>query len=275
MKNYKFFALTLTLLFPLFVVAQITTEPQLPVATKKVVITFDSSKNTRLGYFTGDLYAHTGVGIEGKGNWQNVVGGPNSWGNNDVQPKLTHKGNGIYELEIAPDINSFYSVAGGEKVTNMSFVFRSANNSQQTNDLFVTVYEEGLVIEISEPALNAILPKNQPVNISAQASLDADLRLYLNEAILTQNSGKIISATHSFSESGNYWIIAEATADGETKRDSVQVFVRDEVVEEEMPAAYRKGINYPTDTSASLVLYAPLKEFVFVLGDFNNWEPQN
>jgi hypothetical protein len=275
MKNYKFFALTLTLLIPLLVVAQITTEPQLPVASKKIVITFDSSKETRLGYFTDDLYAHTGVGIEGKGNWQNVVGGPNSWGNNEVQPKLTHKGNGTYELEISPDINTFYSVGTGEKVVNMSFVFRSADKSQQTNDLFVTVYEEGLVIEISEPATNAILPKNQSVNISAQASLDANLRLYLNENILTQNSGKIISATHSFSESGNYWIIAEATADGETKRDSVQVFVRDEVVEEEMPAAYRKGINYPADTSAALVLYAPFKSFVFVLGDFNNWQPES
>ena len=34
-------------------------------------------------------------------------------------------------------------------------------------------------------------------------------------------------------------------------------------------------INYPTDTSAALVLWAPLKEFVFVLGDFNNWQPDN
>ncbi len=48
-----------------FVAAQITTTPALPVATQKVTITFDSSKESRLGYFTGDLYAHTGVIIEG------------------------------------------------------------------------------------------------------------------------------------------------------------------------------------------------------------------
>jgi len=275
MNTLKVLFFVLVLAFPLFLKAQITTEPVLPVATQKVTITFDSSKESRLGYFTGDLYAHTGVGIEGKGNWQNIVGGSDSWGNNDLQPKLTHKGNGIYELEITPDINTFYSVASGEKVVNMSFVFRSANSSQQTNDLFVNVYEEGLVVEISEPARGSILPKNQPVNISAQSSMDADLILYLNETILSQNSGKTIFATHSFSESGNYWLIAEATTDDETKRDSAQVFVREDVIEEALPEAWRKGINYPSDNSAALVLYAPFKEFVFVLGDFNNWEPQN
>jgi hypothetical protein len=254
---------------------QITTDPALPVATQKVIITFDSSKEIRLGYFTGDLYAHTGVGLDGKGNWQNVVGGGDSWGKNDLQPKLINKGNGVYELEITPDINTFYSVAGGEKVLNMSFVFRSANSSQQTNDLFVNVYEEGLVVEITEPAPNYIFPINQPVSISAQTSEDASLKLLLDETLLAENTGKIISTSHTFSESGLYWLIAEATTGEETKRDSVQVFVRENVIEETLPKAYRKGINYPSDNSAALVLYAPLKEFVFVLGDFNEWEPQN
>lgn len=265
----------LALVLPLFIQAQVTTNPVLPVAAQKVTITFDSSKESRLGYFTGDLYAHTGVGIEGKGDWQNIVGGGDSWGKNELQPKLTHKGNGIYELEITPDINSFYSVASGEKVVNMSFVFRSSNSAQQTNDLFVNVYEEGLVVEITEPARGSILAKNQPVSISAQSSMEANLRLYLNETILSQNSGKTISATHSFSENGLYWLIAEASANDETKRDSVQIYVREDVTEETLPEAYRKGINYPSETSAALVLYAPFKEFVFVLGDFNNWQPQN
>ncbi|WP_372947996.1 alpha-amylase family glycosyl hydrolase [Mariniphaga sp.] len=275
MNTLKISILTLILVIPLFMKAQITTDPALPVATQKVTITFDSSKESRLGYFTGDLYAHTGVGIEGKGNWQNIVGGGDSWGKNDVQPKLTHKGNGIYELEITPDINTFYSMDSGEKVLNMSFVFRSANNSQQTNDIFIDVYEEGLVVQITEPATNSIFPKNQTVNISAQSSADVNLRIYLNETILTQNTGTTISTTHTFSESGNYWLIAEASVDDVTEKDSVQIFVREDTTEETLPENYRKGINYTSDTSAALVLYAPFKEFVFALGDFNNWEPQN
>lgn len=116
--------------------AQINTEPALSVASHKVTVTFDSSKESQLGYYTGDLYAHTGVNIEGKGNWQNIIG---SWGDNAKQPKLIHKGNGIYELDITPDINTFYSVNSGEKVVQMAFVFRSADGKKQTDDLFVNI----------------------------------------------------------------------------------------------------------------------------------------
>ncbi|SHF44592.1 Por secretion system C-terminal sorting domain-containing protein [Mariniphaga anaerophila] len=275
MKYFWFSVLIVALLIPFFAGGQITTDPKIPVAGEKVTITFDSSKETRLGYFTGDLYAHTGVGIEGKGDWQNVVGGANSWGKNDVQPKLTNKGDGIYELEIAPDINTFYSVGDAEKVINMSFVFRSADATEQTSNLSVTVYQEGLVVEITEPVSNSIFMKNQSVSISAHASAEADLKLYLNETVLAQTTGQTITTTHSFSESGNYLLIAEAGANDEIQRDSVSVFVREEAVEATLPENCRKGINYPTDTSATLVLFAPYKEFVFVTGDFNNWELQN
>jgi 1,4-alpha-glucan branching enzyme len=275
MYQFKYFMLALVLATPLFVLAQITTVPELPVATQSVTITFNSAEEPRLGYYTGDLYAHTGVFIEDSTGWQHVIG---DWGVNAEQPKLTHLGGGIYELEIAPDIHSFYSVLETEKVIQLAFVFRKANPSQhgdQTNDLFVNVFQEGLVVQITEPASHSIFPKNQPVNISAQSSTEAELMLYLKETILSQNSGKTISTTHSFSESGNYLLIAEASANNETQRDSIQIFVREATTEETLPEAYRKGINYSSDTSAALVLFAPLKEFVFVLGDFNDWQPQN
>ncbi len=125
--------------------AQITTNPAMPIANQPVTITFNSAEDSRLGFFTADLYAHTGVGIEGKGDWENVIG---AWNNNNTQPKLTYKGDGIYELEITPDINSFYSVSTSENIYNMSFVFRSANSTQQTNDLFIDVFQPGLSVAI-------------------------------------------------------------------------------------------------------------------------------
>ncbi|NQU55126.1 MAG: T9SS type A sorting domain-containing protein [Bacteroidetes bacterium] len=251
--------------------AQITTDPALPIASNKITVTFDSSKESKLGYFTGELYAHTGVIIEGNTEWQHVIG---SWGNN-AQPKLTNKGNGIYELEITPDINTFYSVPGNEKVVQLAFVFRSADASKQTNDLFVNVFEDGLVVQITEPNDNAIFVKDQAVNLSARASVSSALKLLLDETTLMQNTGTEISTNYTFTESGEFWLIAEATANNEAVSDSLLIFVREEFISETKPSAYIKGINYPTDTSAALVLWAPLKEFVFVLGDFNDWKPSN
>jgi hypothetical protein len=260
------------LLIPASLAGQITTDPQLPVATQKVTITFDSSEESRLGLYTGELYAHTGVIVEGSNDWKYVIG---AWGNNTQQPKLTHTGNGIYTLEITPDINSFYKVPQGEKVLRMAFVFRTANGQSQTNDLFVEVYEEGLVVQLAAPEAGSIFKINQLVTVSAQASEEAELKLYIDNDLLAETTGTTITAELTFTEAGRFMLVAEATAGNETAADSIFIMVREETTEEAIPEFWRKGINYPSDTSAALVLFAPFKEFVFVLGDFNNWQPEN
>ena len=45
---------------------------------------------------------------------------------------------------------------------------------------------------------------------------------------------------------------------------------------ETMPAGLENGINYSVDnTKAVLVLEAPGKDFVYVAGSFNNWQPNS
>ncbi|WP_167610980.1 alpha-amylase family glycosyl hydrolase [Maribellus sediminis] len=251
--------------------AQITTSPEIPVASGPVTLTFNSAES-QLGYYTGDLYAHTGVTIEGEGRWQYVI---ESWGNNSTQPKLTNKGGGIYELLISPNVYSFYSVDAGDKITELCFVIRSADASKQTKDLFVTIYDEGLVVDITSPSGSSILEKNQELTFSARSSVEAALKLSLNETVLAETTGNEITINYTFSEGGNYWLIAEASADGKTVFDSMEIFVRNEVTSEPKPSVYKKGINYLDDNTVALVLFAPLKEHVFVIGDFNNWEVQN
>jgi glycosidase len=271
---FRYFSLLFVCLISINLSAQITTDPQLPVASKAVTITFNSAEESNLGYFTGDLYAHTGL-ITGQStsseDWKYVI---ESWGNNTTQPKLTNKGNGIYELLISPDISSFYAVPDSEKIVSIAFVFRSSDGNQQTNNLYVSVYEEGLVVDITEPETNSIFGISDTLTVSASASLEATLKLFVNDSLLNETTGTTISAQYSFNESGTYWLIAEATADSSV-RDSVSISVRPAIVEETKPEFYKKGINYTGDNSAALVLWAPLKEFVYVVGDFNNWQISN
>ncbi|HPT31879.1 MAG TPA: alpha-amylase, partial [Prolixibacteraceae bacterium] len=247
----------------------VTTDPVQPVAGKKVVITFDSSKENRLGKFTGDLYAHTGVFTDGSDTWKYVI---ESWGNNTTQPKLVNKGDGIYQLEISPDIRTFYSVPTSEKIRKMAFVFRSADASKQTNNILVDVYPEGLEITLSTPARDAVLLKNTAVTITAASTQDASLTLLTGTQVIATATGKTISGSYNFTEGGWKWIIAKATGTDKTVYDSLRVYIRPDVVSQALPAGVRKGINYPSATSATLVLWAPKKEFVYVVGDFNDWQ---
>ena len=63
-----------------YVFNQITTEPQFPIDSDEVLITFDAT-GTALENYTGDLYTHTGVILEGSNSWQYVIG---NWGNNQT-----------------------------------------------------------------------------------------------------------------------------------------------------------------------------------------------
>jgi len=269
MAHFRFlFGIYLSLLLsPVF--GQITTAPTQPVASQNVIVTFDSSQDSRLGSFTGDLYAHTGVIVEGVTDWQHVIG---SWGENSSQPKLTNKGNGIYELEITPDINTYYSVPSNEKVVKLAFVFRSSDGSTQTNDLFVDIYPEGLWLVVSTPSDHSILKQNKETTISASASVEGELSLWFNDTQLAQTTGKEITTNTSFTSGGNHWIIAKIITNSETKYDSVPVYIKNDVTTQAKPTQYKKGINYTSDQSAALVLWAPEKKFVYVLGDFNNWQ---
>lgn len=51
--------------------------------------------------------------------------------------------------------------------------------------------------------------------------------------------------------------------------------VNPNAVSQAMPAGLVEGINYNVSdaTKATLVLDAPLKDFVYVAGSFNNWRP--
>ena len=199
--------LIIAFLFPLGLFAQLSTNPVLPIDIKAVTITFDSSKDSRLGLFSGELYAHTGVSIAGIGDWKHVIG---NWKDNTIQPKLTNKGNGIYELTISPDINTFYSVLQSELVTKMNFVFRSADGSKQTNDLFINVSTEDLHVSITSPSRINVFDKNQNFQITAASTMSADLKLFLNNQQISSVTGTELTQTMTIPDAGNYWLKANS-----------------------------------------------------------------
>jgi len=48
--------------------------------------------------------------------------------------------------------------------------------------------------------------------------------------------------------------------------------VKESVNVAELPANVNKGINYIDDETVTLVIHAPQKEYIYLIGDFNNWQ---
>ena len=47
---------------------------------------------------------------------------------------MTSLGNNKWELNITPDVRSYYGVPAGEKILKMAFVFRSSDGKKEGKD---------------------------------------------------------------------------------------------------------------------------------------------
>jgi glycosidase len=282
MKKLLFSSLLSCFLFSYAINGQIiTTDPALPQDNDAVIIYFDATLGTGgLEGYTGDVYAHTGVltnlSSDGK-DWKYVK---TDWGVNTPDTKLTRLSANLYSLDIGPSIREYYEVPTNETITHLAFVFRSSDSNIQGRDdggtdIFTEVFREGLSISIINPDKNSIVDPGSTIVLEAAVSQVADLTLYLNNTEVKSESGKDISFTFSFDTSGDYWIRVKAEADGEWVADSVFVHVKEAQTSSPIPDGIMDGINYIDDQKVTLVLYAPGKEDVFVLGDFNEWTPNS
>lgn len=252
--------------------SQITTSPALPTASNEVVITFDATQgNGNLAGYTGDIYAHTGVKIEGTTSWQYVVG---VWGNNTTQPKLTRISTNTYTLTIAPSVREFYNVPSDKKIVQMCFVFRASTNSPQSEDLFVNVVEEGLTVKINTPTVESpFFNYESAISVNVKANSASSLTLLINntEVVSTQTSS--VTYSHSIDRYGLQWIKAIASDGENSVADSVYFYVRGTAPIANLPQNVRAGINVTGANEVTLVLHDPpaKKEFVFAIGDFSSW----
>ena len=262
----------------------ITASPALPTDNQSVTIQFDATKGTAgLKDYTGDVYAHIGV-ITDKStsgsDWKYVVA---AWGVNVEKAKMTRIGTNQYQINLTPDIRQYFGVPANEVIQKVALVFRSGamvngvyleGKDTGSKDIMLEVYGAGLNFIIQKPGKNTVVQPFAPVAFSATASTTADLELYQDGKRILYYPGTSISYTFNFS-AGDHWIKAKAITPGKTIADSIFVHALSPEVKETMPTGAKKGINYPDAQSALLVLWAPYKQNVFVLGDFNDWRPSD
>ena len=204
-------------------------------------------------------------------NYQNSQDCPTngSWNNSNELNKLTYNsGTDTYSMTFTP--TAFYGRTG---IGRFGFLLKDKTGSHQTSDTFVNVGV--LNLSLTNPAANSLttVPAGNSINITATTNVAATFQLKANGTVV--NSTSVPSQSYSFSytvtQDANMELIA--TANSNTKNATFMLQVPRNVVSEAIPGWIRQGINYsPTDpTKVGLALYAPYKNFVHVIGSFNNW----
>lgn len=276
-------AILFSLLCSSLVSQVVTTDPALPVITEPVTVIFDATQGSGgLAGYTGDVYAHTGVITELSNNgsdWKYVM---TDWGENTPETKLTRIGQDLYSLEITPGIREYYGVPESEKVLQMAFVFRSATQeggvwkegkADGGGDIFVNVYEAGLSVSFSLPESFPVIVKLNDSFITEVNANEADtVTLLIDGTLKKKAAGNYLRDTITATSYGKYFVKVIAKNDTGAVADSFYYHVRPPVTIQALPAGIRDGINYTSDQTAVLSLYAPYKEFIYVIGDFNGWD---
>lgn len=254
----------------------IVTSPQFPTENDLVTITYDATLGTAgLKDYKGDVYAHTGV-ITNKSaslsDWKYT----STWGSNVAKYKMTSIGNNKWTLQITPDIRRYYGVPSGETIQKMAFVFRSSDNKLEGKgddgaDIFASIYESGLLLRFDRPT-SLIYSIGETVDLRLSSSIASDITLYVdNTEIATSKASTTLNAQYTLTRKGEYVFKGVASLNGEQVETQLIVSAIEATQQEEMPMGVRPGINYINDNEATLVLQAPSKKHVYVIGDFNDW----
>jgi hypothetical protein len=197
-----------------------------------------------------------------------------SWTNSNESNKFTYNsGDDTYTLTFVP--TTFYNRIG---IGRIGFLVKAKDGTgdKKSQDVYAEV--GSFQVTLNTPAQNSttILTSGGSLAITATNSNGvASYNLKANGVSIDANpSTSSYSFTHSnIASNQNYVLEVIQGATTITKRFTVMI--NPGTISEALPSGVEEGINYnlADPTKATLVLDAPGKDFVYVAGSFNNYQP--
>ncbi len=278
MKN-----IILLFFFPLLSIAQITTSPSTIEVDESVTITVDinSSASDCNGINSPNkVYLHSGVGDDSDPWGFNVIG---NWGQDDGVGEMTDNGDGTWSITFIPE--QYYNLTSSQAstVTKMGLVFRSEDGSQELKDngctdfflnigafqvTMINPYLENVIL-VNSGSQTQIIAQNS--NGPANYELFIDGVSYHTASNTTFYQSIFIS---NITENKQCSLVVTQGSSNVTKNFNIYV---NATIEQNIPNGLEEGLNYNANdpTKITLVLNAPFKDFVYVAGSFNNWNPRH
>jgi len=276
----RFLLISLAFLLTHTAFAQVTCSPVFPNEDDNVTVTFDATQGNAALVGVNPVWAHLGVITNlstGPSDWKHVV---TTWGTNNAAAQMTNAGTNLWSKTF--NIKTFFNIPANETVLKIACVFRNTSGSivgraADGSDIYYEVYPQNAPLQtlILAPTSSLFLANiGQQIQVNTAASKQANLNLYDNGTqIASAANAELLQHTLNVSAPGAHKVQFVATTATESDTSSFSYIVSGNVVSQDPPAGTELGITYLTSSSVRLALYAPNKQVVYVLGDFNNWQP--
>jgi glycosidase len=258
----------------------VTTEPALPNGDQEITIFFDLTlaKDARakglLGK-TSDVYLWSGAGSTETGDaFQFVPSGQTNFALPFEKGKMTSLGNDKWSIKFKP--RDYYGVPAIATIKKLGVLLKSGDGKFQTEDFIITMYDNKLNVAFVQPKEKAFFADaGATIPVLAISSQKSNLELTVNNisviTISNKDSLKYSLKVGTTSGSAQTVKITSKTAT-ETATTEFIVTVKPTPITATLPTGVKDGINYISDTKVTLVLFAPKKDFVYLIGDFNEWK---
>ena len=197
-----------------------------------------------------------------------------SWTASNEASKFTYNaGSDTYTKTITP--TTYYNTTGIGKI---GFLIKAKDGTgdKKSQDILAEVGTFQLTLNTPTENSSTIITSGSNFSIAA-TNTGGNARYVLKSNGATINSNTA-TTNYSYTQTAvtsnqNYQL--EVTQGATTIVKKFTVIVNPSAVSAAMPAGLLGGINYNTvdATRATLVLNAPLKDFIYVAGSFNSWLP--
>ncbi|MCP2026790.1 hypothetical protein L1276_001934 [Flavobacterium sp. HSC-32F16] len=197
-----------------------------------------------------------------------------AWEASSEASKFTYNaGTDTYTKTITPA--AYYNTTG---IGRIGFLVKAKNGNGDKKSQDILVEVGSFQVSLTSPIENSssIISSGSNFNIAAtNTNGAASYSLKTNGTVINTNAS---TASYSYSHinvTNNQMYELSITQGTVTIVKKFSVVVNPNTVSEAMPTGLIDGINYNSIdfTKATLVLDAPLKDFVYVAGSFNNWQP--
>ena len=259
--------------------AQVTCDPVFINTDSDVTIYFHANEgNAALNNFAGPVYAHMGVITnlsQSDSDWKHVQ---TTWATADPKGLMTFVSSNLWSKTI--NIRTFFGIPANETVLKLAFVFRNLSGSTVGRaagggDIFYEVHPNDGVLRTKfiQPTASSFLTQaGNTIAVNGAASAPASLLLLDNGVQVTSAVGQTLSTSLTASAGFHeIQLIAEIGPQGDTS--TFNYLVPATLAPQDPPAGTEAGINYIDGQTVRFSLYAPGKQNVFLIGDFNNWTP--
>ena len=146
----------------------ITVDPACPDADKACTIVFKPASGNPLYGYTGELYGHFGVVVDGE--WQYV---PTDWGTTEEKTHFTKVADNHWEFKMEPSVREYFN-SGETPVTKIAIIVRTGDGSLKSHndDQFCSVTDNKYKTEEFTPG--EIQTKRVPEGVKDGINYNAD-----------------------------------------------------------------------------------------------------